>query len=491
MYKYIRTRNFAGISKDGVSLDNPQTIDDIYSFEELPDITKWKITDTPSQEEKILVWHELKDSTKTILICDRVLVNHISAEDLSSYIRGVKITIDNEDFICRLISSGTVYEDRYNGTKDKREWDFIIGGDQNIVGLPPISGNNISYNYARSNSNTSNNMFWNWHNVGTMTSNHLEGDYIVRGNYAPNFIYEKDFSTRGDDFGWRPILEKVVEEPVIEGTSGRLGEYKEPFIYNYTLKSYSAGEDYLNATIKLDGNIIEQGYIESNIEKQLDLNEYWDGLYKGRHTIEIEAINDKGLSATKIVSFNTPTPTFVDKEGLAYFATQLWNTKIKTFVADFSKRQGGLILDANESFTGDGQIVEDEYADCGKSISTTIDTSAKLVAKFTTDAIKLGKHGLVIRGNVSEKVNAETIEVTVSASIDGELTPLQTKKFKSSDFKEVNKFSTLYMSFDYNTKKVSNQSLEIEVKTLVSSSSHSFKLDYVLISPILPSVYSN
>lgn len=490
MYKYVKTKKFAGLSKNGVYLKVPTNTDELYSFEELPDISKWEIKNTPGNEDNVLTWHEIKDNTKTILICDRVLVNNISISDLSDYIKGIRITIDNEDYICRLISSGTDYEDRYNGTKDKREWDYIIGGSQQIVGLPPIVSDSIKYNFAKSDLNNSYNQFWNWSDVGTATLNQKDGSYIVRGNYSPDFIYEKDINTRGIDFGWRPVLEKVVAEPVIEGVSGRLGEFELPFKYNYMLKSYAPDESALDATIKLDGNIIEQGYIESNVEKELDLSEFWNGLYKGRHTIEIETTNNKGLAATKFASFNTPTPTLVDKEGLNYFAQQLWNSKIKTFVADFSKRQGGLVLDANESFTGSGQLEVNTYADCGKCITTTIDTSVKTVAKFSTDAIKLGKHGIVLRGLVSNKIDAETFEIIVSANIGGSVTELGRKKFKSSDFKEVDKFSTLYMSFDYNTQKLENQTLEVEIKTLSSSTSHTLKLDYLLISPILPAVYA-
>lgn len=490
MYKYIKTKKFSGLIRNGQYLKVPKTIDDLYSFKEMPDISKWKIGDTPSDKKSILTWHELKDDTKTILICDRVLVNNISANDLNEYINGIRITIDSEDYICRLILSGTEYNDRYHGTKDKKEWDYIIGGNQQIIGLPPIFGENIKYNYDKKDINSTHNQFWNWANIGTITSNFKDNNVFIRGNYSPDFIYEKELSSRGNDFGWRPILEKVVNQPIIEGESGRLGEFLEPFKYKYMLKSYERGESALNTTIKLDGNVIEQEYIESNTDKELDLGEYWNGLYKGRHTIEIETVNEKGLSASKFATFNTPTPTLVDKEGLDYFAKQLWNTKIKTFVADFSKRQGGLVLDANEKFLGDGQIETNQFADCGKCISTTVDTDIKTLAKFTTDAVKLGQYGVVLRGSTTNKVDTETFEIIISVNIENEKIELARQKFKSSDFREINKFSTLYMTFDYNTKKVNNQTLEIEIKTLVNSTNHTIKLDYLLIAPMLPTVFA-
>lgn len=487
MYKYIGTKNFANLIKDNNVLEVPSTIEETYSFSELPDITKWNIGDT-DDKLKALTWHELKNDTKTILICDRVLVKNISLQDLNDYLVGKRIAIDNEDFICRLIYSGTEYEDRYNGTKNKNEWDYIIGGNQQIVGLPAIYGESVKYHYESIDYQSTHNLFWGWAGIGTITSNFKDENVIVRGANSPDFIFEKAQDYRGNDIGWRPVLEKVVQEPVIEADRGRLGEFTEPFVYKYTLKSYNLNEDVLNTVIKLDGNIIEQGDMQANIQNELNLGDYWEGLYKGRHTIEIHTVNNSSLEATTIASFNTPAPTFVDKEGLDYFARQLWNTKIKTFVADFSKRQGGLVLDANETFVGDGQIEENKFADCGKAIISTIDTTPKTVAKFSTDAIKLGKHGVALRGKVDNRLEVETIEVIINSNANGSKTEIGRRKFKSSDFKTIDKFCTVYMSFEYDIEKIDNQVLEVEVNTLSSSTTHTFKLDYVLISAILPGV---
>lgn len=487
MYKYIKTRQFASLIKDDKVLHIPKSVKEIYSFEELPDMSKWKIGNTQNDETK-LTWHELKDDKKVILICDRVLVKNISIQDLGDYVNGKRITIDGEDFICRLIYSGTEYDDRYSGTKNKDEWDYIIGGNQQIVGLPAIYGETIKYNCEKSDYISTHNLFWNWSEIGTLSANTKEGYYTVRGLESPDFIFEKNSNYRGLDAGWRPVLEKVIEEPVIDAISGRLGEFIDPFSYKYTLKSYNPDESFLNTVIKLDGSIIEQDDMPVNTKRELDLSEYWNGLYKGRHTIEIITTNEIGLSTNKIASFNIPAPTFVDKDGLIYYTQQFWNTKIKPFVSEFSKRQGGLVLDANENFTGSGQIEVNNYADCGKAISTTIDTTAKTVALFSTDAIKLGKHGLVLRGSVSNKIDAETLEVIVRTNVGGSKTEIARTKFKSSQFKNANSFSTVYMSFEYATSKVAGQLLEIEIKTLTNSTSHNFKLDYVLISPVLPGV---
>ncbi len=69
---------------------------------------------------KKLKWVKIKDGNKTLLICDRNILNNISWDTLNEtgYVDGTKITIDGNDYLCRLLTGGNNYRsgtDEYSG----------------------------------------------------------------------------------------------------------------------------------------------------------------------------------------------------------------------------------------------------------------------------------------------------------------------------------------------------------------------------------------
>ena len=443
---------------------------DVSSF----NISDLNIGDTPNDPNNALNWHIFEVDGNTLYVCDRVILNGntINNYESSSYLNGEFVTIDGKNYLARML------------TPD--EWEKFLVNEDRIFGVPVYTSiGEIDPTIDDIKQFGNHNVFWNWLGMGTVLSNGS-----VKGYFAPDYDFNAPDLIYA--YGYRPVLEPLKEYPIINGDEGRLGLYSEPFTYKYDVTTY-VNNDTVTIKEKLNGEVINTitrygvGMVH---EGSIDLNPYWIILGGGTHTIEIEATNKNGIITTKVVMFNTPTITYVHHEGLEYFASKLWDSKIKPFVTEMGKRQGGLVLDSSESYTGVGTFENTTQADNGKCIKTNINGNANILACFSTDAIKLGRHGISLRVSVNNRVNANTFELGVYKKNGSTRSLISKKTFKSSDLTAVNKFENLYMSFNYDGDKLAGQTLEFELKTLSCSTSHVLKLDYILVSPILPTVFS-
>lgn len=430
-------------------------------------------SDTPNDTSNAIKWHMFDVDGSILYVCDRVLLNgnNINAYQGSNYINGEFATIDNKSYLVRAMTPSELNT-------------FILNEDR-IFGVPIYNDSgeiDPTIDDIRKNSN--HNIFWNWLGAGTLLSGGT-----VKGYFSPNYNFNSPNLTGA--YGFRPVLEVLKEYPVIGGDEGRLGLHSEPFIYNYDVTTY-VSDDVVIIKEKLNSEVINTitKYGVGTIHVgNLDLAPHWNKLSGGNQIIEIEATNKNGITTTKVAMFNTPTTTYVHHDGLDYFATQLWNSKIKPFVTEMGKKQGGLVLDSSERYTGIGALESTPQVDNGKCIKVNINNTSNVLACFTTDAIKLGKHGISARVSVNNKLNENTFELSVYKKNDSERILIEKKIFKSSDLVEINKYQNLYMVFDYTGDKIPGQKLDFELKTLTCSTEHILKLDYILVAPLLPTLF--
>ena len=107
MAQYLGTVQLGGFYNNGTILKRPtkpwRPDADPYSGSGSGDIPQmsgsmanYTLGNTPSVAANRLQWHKIKDGSKTLLICDRVILVSVSWNDLNEqgYITGKTVTID-------------------------------------------------------------------------------------------------------------------------------------------------------------------------------------------------------------------------------------------------------------------------------------------------------------------------------------------------------------------------------------------------------------
>lgn len=442
---------------------------DVHSFLKNADISKWKIKNTPLEESNKILWHRFKKDGRDIFICDRVLINNISEKDLDLMKSNQSIYIDGEKYILSIPT--------------KKDWKDIVCCEENILGIPDNTYSKVKMNKDVLTSN--HNVFWNWLGMYSFVKND-ENKLELVGYYNPSCERQGENELRASLIGFRPMLEKAPAVPVVICEEGSLGECDQPFIFNYSARTY-VDNDSLRIIEKIN-DIVINDYISANEEvvSSIDLNRHWDSLGMGRQNISIHVTNKNNETVVKNAQFYTQLPTFVDRDGLEYFAGKFWNDKIKPFVVEFTKRQGGLVLDSGEKYTGVGVKEVTNLVDNGVCIKCPVNSNENVLACFSTDVIKLGRHSVSIRVATDNKTSGNSFKLDIYKVVGSTRTRLAQKTVKDSDFTGTNRYQNFYMTFDYDGTKVAGQKIEVEVKTLTNSTAHNLKLDYILISPLLP-----
>lgn len=450
---------------------NGSGLGNVYNFEK----GNYKIGSTPTESNKKIKWNKFENENGVkIYICDRVLLNNITCEQVEQLLVSQFVYIDNKKYIQRLI------------TED--EWKKVVLNEEGITGLTSVPKKSKTFKTLTKDTQKSNhNQLWNW--VGIYTHTLGKKGCICYGFKEPNAQVNISRTFKSFDIGFRPVLEEVQIKPIISGESGRLGEMEKPFEYKYSTMSY-IDNDNLRIVEKLNNVPIKEYTTQGGTtESTINLSKYWNDLPIGTQNLTIQATNSNNETNTKIVKFSTPVSTFVHKEGLDYFANQFWNVKIKPLMEDFSKRVGGLVLDSNwKEITGTKTLYATNLSDNGNALLCPITTTASDILTFSTNTLKLGKYAVGVRAMASLSTNIDSFSVSVVKNVNGTKTTLLTKNFKASDFG--NSFYDMkYFMFDYIGSKESNQKLEFVVKGMASTTAHSLYLDYILISPILPAVF--
>lgn len=425
-----------------------------------------------SDNNNLLTWYKFNSEGKVIYVCDRVIINNLSENQLRELLYTDRY-IDNNKYRIRCLN--------------KNEWINSVELGLSI-GLPinnidEFSGvnKNVQDNYH--------NAFWNWIGIKNYIIN--EDIIIAKGCNYPNAEYVSLFNC--GDYGFRPVLEEFLPTPIVNCEEGRLGEVSEPFDFKYTVTSY-LDNDVLTIKEKFNGEVVNN-YVSNSgvVDSVMSLSNVWNENSYGVQKIEIEAINKNNEVSNKVATFTVSTPTFVDKNGLTYFANQLWTSKIKPFVEEFSKKQGGLVLDSGFNYEGVGTKYNTAYVDNGVGIRHGVTSTASTIAKFNTSDLKLGRHGVVVRASLSDgslTSNVFTVNIYKKAS-DGSRTSIGSRTFKANEFiGGNNSYKCAYFSFDYAIVKNLGDTVDIEVVSVSGANSNTLILDYILISPLLPAVYS-
>ncbi|WP_434303952.1 hypothetical protein [Clostridium botulinum] len=179
-------------------------------------IKDWIIGDTSSDDNKKLKWVKIKDGNKTLLICDRNILNNISWDTLNEtgYVDGTKITIDGNDYLCRLLTGGNNYRsgtDEYSGgTPTDNEWDRFIWNEDGIKGLPIPTTSDLDKTLDYDDLDGEHNKLWNWWGIRSCCKEAYKENTdsrVFRGfSSAGAFMHFGSYSTI-DSYGWRPVLE--------------------------------------------------------------------------------------------------------------------------------------------------------------------------------------------------------------------------------------------------------------------------------------------
>lgn len=445
---------------------NGSGIGDVYTFEK----NKYRIGSTPVENDKKLKWHKFKSDNNTIYICDRVLVNNLSYDDIQEWMSNNYVYIDNKKYIQR--------------TMTQSEWELLVLNNDNVNGIVSLS--KVPKTINKNVKNNNHNQFWNWIGIGTYTKNN--DGVVAAGGKSPENLMQVNSTYSSSDVGFRPVLEEVHNKPIITGEEGRLGEYPEPFNYEYSTESY-LDNDTLRVVESIDNTPINEYTTQGSLtNSSIDMSQHWNDLPTGSHRITVQATNSENQVSTKTALFNTPVSTFVHKEGLDYFATQLWNTKIKPLMEDFSKKVGGLVLDSNwPTCIGNKVLHPTNLSDNGNALRCNILTTESHIITFVTNTLKLGKYAIGVRAMSSINTSTNCFKIDVVKVAGATRTTIATKTFKDSDFGNT-AYNINYLMFDYGGSKVDGQTVEFVV-TGISSTNHVLYLDYVLISPVLPAVF--
>ncbi|APF28172.1 hypothetical protein HYI18_17305 [Clostridium botulinum] len=253
------------------------------------EIKDWTIGDTSSDDNKKLKWVKIKDGNKTLLICDRNILHNISWNTLNEtgYVDGTKITIDGNDYLCRLLTGGNDYRngnDNYSGgTPTDNEWDRFICNEDGIKGLPNPTTSDLDKTLDYDDLDGEHNKLWNWWGNGSCCKEAYKKNTSSRGfNSARYFYYTTSYGTY-DYYGWRPVLEVLNSDNENSDTKKFLIKQNDNY---YTINNGYIDLGQINTKDGLNNLFDEHGFKdlylitkESNgkkIHMSKDKNDIWE-----------------------------------------------------------------------------------------------------------------------------------------------------------------------------------------------------------------------
>lgn len=284
-------------------------VGDIADFSTLTDMSKWVIGNTPATSAQKLRWHKIKDGSKTLLVCDRVILVNVSWDDLNGQglVSGKTITIDGQQYLIRLMTGGSNYRngDYYaGGTPTNNEWDRFITREEAIAGLPAPTSTDLDSSRTLADKDGTHNQTWNWLGVYSWVQETYSSNAslrAIRGYSSARCWSYYGASNRDDYIGWRPVLEVLNTAPLISDTDRDLGDKNANFSVAYQVSDSDSG-DTLTVTEKLDGVVTK---IINNAQRNYSytINIDITSVALGSHTITIVVDDGKGASATRNFTF--------------------------------------------------------------------------------------------------------------------------------------------------------------------------------------------
>lgn len=186
-------------------------------FTSLKNMSKWVIGNTSSKAENKLKWIKIKDEDKVLYICDRVILDAVSWNDLNGlgYVTGKNITIDGIKYQCRLLTGGNNLRresDRYSGGNFPNEWDKYITNEGNIIGLSKPSSSDLDKTLNYNDLDGSHNQLWHWwgsYSFCKEISSKEVSNRIIRGYHSARYFGYNTLNSYPPSAGWRPVLEEL------------------------------------------------------------------------------------------------------------------------------------------------------------------------------------------------------------------------------------------------------------------------------------------
>ena len=285
-------------------------------------MANYTIGNTPSAAANKLQWHKIKDGSKLLLICDRVILVSVSWDDLNAqgYVTGKTVTIDGAKYKCRLLTGGSNYRntsDAYaGGTPTNNEWDRFITREEVITGLPAPLSSDLDSSLNATDKSSAHNQFWNWFGVYSWCQETYAANAAPRANRGYNSARRWNSnlaSTRYVDLGFRPVLEVLNTDPLISDTDRDLGDKNSNFTIEYTVDDADSG-DVLTATESLDGRTTKS--FAPTRKSKNTISVPVDELSLGRHTVKVIVTDGQGGTASRTWTFtrtnSAPTISGVD-----------------------------------------------------------------------------------------------------------------------------------------------------------------------------------
>lgn len=283
---------------------------DIPDFNGLADMSKWVIGATSATAANRLKWSKFQDGTKTLLICDRVILANVSWDDLNgqNLVTGKAVTIDGATYKLRLLTGGSKHRsgtDSYSGgSPTANEWDQFIVNEIATAGAPSPVASDLDGSADATDYSSVHNLAWHWYYMYSWCRDTYTGDSAyraLRGYYSARFWHYFTSSDRNPIIGWRPVLEILNTAPLISDSDRNLGDKNSNFSVTYQVNDADAG-DTLTVTEKLDGTVVRT---ITPAQRQYDYTINIDiaSLTLATHTITIDVTDGKGGSATRTYTF--------------------------------------------------------------------------------------------------------------------------------------------------------------------------------------------
>ena len=284
-------------------------------------MANYTLGNTPSVAANRLQWHKIKDGSKTLLICDRVILVSVSWNDLNEqgYITGKTVTIDGAKYKCRVLTGGTGprTSDWYSGgTPTNNEWDRFTTREEVISGLPAPLSSDLDSTLNSTDKGSTHNQFWNWMGVYSWCQEVYSGnssDRAVRGYRSARYWGDRNATSRNVYVGFRPVLEILNTDPLISDSDRNLGDKNTNFTIQYSVDDPDSG-DVLTATESIDGRTTKSFGPTRNFVYTISVPV--DELSLGTHTVKVVVTDGKGGTATRTWTFtrtnSAPTISGVD-----------------------------------------------------------------------------------------------------------------------------------------------------------------------------------
>lgn len=272
-------------------------------------MANYTIGNTPAADANKLQWHKIQDGSKTLLICDRVILASVSWNDLNAQglVSGKEITIDGARYKCRLLTGGNNYRsgtDAYSGgSPSNNEWDRFVTREEVITGLPAPTSSDLDSTLNGTDFTSTHNQFWNWYAVYSWCQETYSGDASLRafrGGISARIWNYGSASTVGPNFGFRPVLEVLNTDPLISDTDRNLGDKNSDFTINYTVNDNDSG-DTLTVNEHLDGTVTKTFAAVRNTQYTITVPV--TTLSLGQHTVKVTVSDGQGGTATRTWTF--------------------------------------------------------------------------------------------------------------------------------------------------------------------------------------------